>query len=200
MIDPRQIRSILPATAVVVTALLGGFAHVTLPRMKTLSTLRAEYETLSEQAALTGRPSALPVATDAQEVTQFVKHVQAANAVIAEPNDAHDHLLDLARLHALQVESITPSRSENEGGRVDLFGWAMTATGGFAAIVEFIDALNSTPGLCRVGSMRLTPAMGTDSAALTLNLNVEFVRVHVPASLLEQGERNLSSAREEESP
>lgn len=200
MIDPRQLRSIMPAIAVVMTALLAAFAHFTLPRMETLGALRTEYEGLNEQAAEIGRPSVQPAAPDTGAVAQFVDHVQALNSMIGEPSSAYDRLVEMARCHGLQVESIKPSRSEKESGRIELFGWIMVATGEFAQAVEFIDALNATEGLHRVASLRLAPAMGANSTALTLTLNVEFVRVLVPDSLRSTGGSGPSGASEEVSP
>ncbi len=184
MTNSRQLRSVLPAAAVVVAALLAAFAQFTLPRMEKLGVLRAECEVLSERIDESGPASSLRVLPEARDVVQFVKHVQAVNAVIAEPSKAYDHLVDLARRNGLQVESISPSRAEKESGRFDQFGWTMVAVGKFAAIVEFVDALNSAEGLHRIASMRVTPAMGADSTILTLNVNVEFVRVLVPELLL----------------
>jgi len=200
MTDLRQVRSVMPALVVMVTALLGAFAQFTLPRMERLNALHAEYEGLSEYAAESEHPSGPQAGPEERDVAPFVERLEALNAAIADPSSAYDRLVDLARRSALQVESITPSRAEKESSRMELFGWTMAGTGEFAAVVDFIDALNSTAGLHRVASMRLAPAMGADSTALTLTLNVEFVRVLVPESLRPgggDGGRISSGASEE---
>ena len=200
MMQSRQFRAVLPAAAVVVTILVAAFAQITLPRMNQLSGLRAEYEALSAQAAEAGPAPARRTVPEAREVVQFISHVQAVNAVIADPGSAYDRLVDLARRGGLRVESISPSHAEKENDRLDQFGWSMVATGSFAAIVEFVDALNSSEGLHRIASLRLAPAMGADSAAVTLNLNVEFVRLPVPETLLPAGERGGLPGPQEVSP
>lgn len=187
MIEASQYRRILPSTAVVLAILLGCFVQFTMPRMDRLNAARAEYEALRDQADGTKR-SSVPIAVpDDRQIEQLVRNVEALNSAVADPTRVYDRLIEMARVAGLQVESITPSRAETAGTRIDLFGWTMVAIGPFESIVGFVDALNGQEGLHRIASIRLAPSMGISTPSdLTFTISVEYARVLVPDVLATQ--------------
>ncbi|GEM_PF-5694992 len=181
MIGASPFRRVLPSSAVVIATLLACFVHFTLPRMDRLRAARAEFEALCQRADDVEIPSTPVTGPDDQQVEHLVNHVEKLNAAVAEPTGVYDQLVEMARATELQVESITPSRAEAAGGRLDLFGWTMVAVGSFQEVINFVDALSAQEGIHRVASIRLAPAMGaTAPSDLTFTLSVEYAQVVVP--------------------
>lgn len=191
--DASLFRRILPTLAVVLASLAALATHLSAPRIDRLARLRAERAQLTEQAA--EREDAAPTASviaahRLDEIAPLTGRIQALNAALADPNSTYDDLADLIRRSGLEVESAAPGRVEIVDQRVEVFGWNVVAVGSFDETTALLDSLHELPGLTRLASMRLGPApAGKRPGDLALHLDVEFVRVVIPAQLADAAAR-----------
>jgi len=186
-VDASLLRRILPTLAVVLAALVALAAHFTAPRIDRLARLRAERAQLTEQAV--EREDASPTtnfvaAHQLDEIAPLTGRLQALNEALADPNASYDVLAELIRRSGLEIESAAPGRAEAVDDRFEVFAWNVIALGSFDETTALLDSLHELPGLTRLASMRLGPAAaGKRPGDLMLHLNVEFVRVLIPARL-----------------
>lgn len=188
-------RTLMAQIVIVLAVCIGAWFVFVEPRAVEAQLLEEEIQAGSVHAEAVDQTAVQRLTVRLDEVRSRVRQIERRGEIARDSSHLYSVVMDLARAHEITVASLSPGAASNRSGArssrrsgpadeplVVQRGFAVSISGRYADIAQFVDALQSLGGYIEVEYLSVAAASGRDDA-LNARLTCRTIQFTLPESL-----------------